>query len=289
MYSDRKFKVPTARFTKWTLLNVNPCARRNQQYHFSCSNNKDIKAAESGIFANINSTFGNNLNAKDFIQKLNSNDKELEINLVRTMSAVRNSKEYWHIVSSDLRAFNRHKGPAHIFGTLSPAEYNWVDLKDFILKHASDVSNIKEISLCELINLEPLLVSFYFEQKFNSFFTKVLLNHKGPLGKVVGYFWRREYQCRGAPHIHYKLWIEGAPVYGVDSEDKVIELIDSHITCRLPDPILEPRLYELVIKYQRHKCTGSCRRKVFRHRKFYEFCRYSFPRFPSKYRYSIYR
>jgi ATP-dependent DNA helicase PIF1 len=133
----------------------------------------------------------------------------------------------------------------------------------------------------ELINLEPILVAFYFNQRFNSFFTKILLAHDGPLGKVTGYFyWRREYQARGALHFHFKLWIENAPTIGVDTDEKVCDFIDTFITCRMPDPVKEPVLYELVNKYQIHKCTGSCQRVLFRHKSSTTFCRYGFPRLP---------
>ena len=35
------------------------------------------------------------------------------------------------------------------------------------------------------------------------------------------YFWKKDYQSKGAPHYHVILWIEDAVVIGVDPEDKV--------------------------------------------------------------------
>ena len=34
------------------------------------------------------------------------------------------------------------------------------------------------------------------------------------LGKVNHFFWKKEYQMRGAPHYHVLLWINEAPVIG---------------------------------------------------------------------------
>ncbi len=48
--------------------------------------------------------------------------------------------------------------------------------------------------------------------KFHAFFRTVIL--KGEvLGKVDHFYWKKEYQARGAPHFHVLLWIRDAPVY----------------------------------------------------------------------------
>ena len=37
------------------------------------------------------------------------------------------------------------------------------------------------------------------------------------LGKVDHFYWKKEYQARGAPHYHVLLWIRDAPV--IDQDD----------------------------------------------------------------------
>ena len=96
--------------------------------------------------------------------------------------------------------------------------------------------------------------------KSSEFFSTVLL--KGQvLGEVIHYFWKKEYQSRGAPHYHIILWIRDAPFIGVDPEDKVTEWIDKRITCHIPDEKTSPELDRLVTKYQLHKCSSYCRCK----------------------------
>ena len=54
-----------------------------------------------------------------------------------------------------------------------------------------------------------------FNSKLQEFFLEVIL--KGEcLGKVSKYYFKQEYQARGAPHYHVLLWIDAAPVNGVD-------------------------------------------------------------------------
>ena len=36
-----------------------------------------------------------------------------------------------------------------------------------------------------------------------------------PLGKVIDWFWRIEFQNRGSPHVHMMLWLECAPPHFV--------------------------------------------------------------------------
>ena len=64
-----------------------------------------------------------------------------------------------------------------------------------------------------------------FTEKFRDFFTTILLQGE-VLGEVTHYFWKKEYQSRGAPHYHVILWIKDAPVIGMDPEDKVTAWID---------------------------------------------------------------
>ena len=157
MFDERKFEIKPAMYSRWALMNINPFASRNQQYVFSQFHNKDVRAAEAGIFHNMNST-KNIYKVGEFLQKINNNDEEIEINLSTVLHHVRNSKQYWNRVASDLRAFNENRGPAHFFQTLNPAEYNWQDLKSFLVKNFSDIPNVQSMPFNELLSIEPGLV-----------------------------------------------------------------------------------------------------------------------------------
>lgn len=74
------------------------------------------------------------------------------------------------------------------------------------------------------------------------------------------------------PHIHMKIWVKNAPVYGVDSEEDVIAFIDKHISVQRYTA--DDELNELIEKFQIHGCTSSCNRTVYN----FEICRYGFPK-----------
>ena len=81
------------------------------------------------------------------------------------------------------------------------------------------------------------------------------------LGKVDHFYWKKEYQARGAPHYHVLLWIQDAPAIRQDDPDKVLSWIQGRITCQVPDKETSPELHRLVTRYQMHKCSAYCRRK----------------------------
>ena len=66
---------------------------------------------------------------------------------------------------------------------------------------------------------------------------------------LAHYFYKKEYQARGAPHYHILLWIEGAPIAGKDDDDVVLQWIQERITCRIPEEQSNPELHQLVTKY----------------------------------------
>ncbi len=279
MYDERTFEVKPAMYARWIIMNKNPVARRNIQYLFHLLHNKDIRAADSGIYASLKTSKMKNISAKTMINHIRNDTKELESNLSTTLSAVRGSKEYWSRICSDLKACEVEWGHAKVFFTISCNEWEWYDLLQFIKYMNQDVPNINNFDYDQLINLDPVSVSIFYENKSKSFFNKLLLNKNGPFGEISHYFYRTEYQQRGAPHIHGILWIKDCPTYGESPDSEVLKWIETHITCRLPDPILEPELYEKVKKYQVHHDNSSCQRLVNgMNQKKAIICRYGFPR-----------
>ena len=57
---------------------------------------------------------------------------------------------------------------------------------------------------------------------------------------MSNYYFKKEYQARGAPHFHVLLWIEGAPVIGIDPPEDVLSFIQNIITCNIPDKETDP-------------------------------------------------
>ena len=50
-----------------------------------------------------------------------------------------------------------------------------------------------------------------------------------PLGEIVDYAIRVEFQARGSPHAHCVLWVKDAPKYGVDTDEDICAFIDQYV------------------------------------------------------------
>ena len=97
-----------------------------------------------------------------------------------------------------------------------------------------------------------------FSLKFHAFFQKVIVRG-GVLGDIDHFYWKKEYQARGAPHYHALLWIRNVPVIGQDDPATVLSWIEESITCHIPDEEKNPELNRLVTRYQMHKCSAYCK------------------------------
>ena len=96
-----------------------------------------------------------------------------------------------------------------------------------------------------------------------------------PLGKVIDYFYRIEFQQRGSPHVHCLFWIENAPRIDRKTDAEVAQFIDTYITCETPHET-DRELHEVVTAVQKHSTRHSktCRKKN-------TVCRFNLARPPS--------
>ena len=149
-------------------------------------------------------------------------------------------------------------GPASLFCSFSSAETkrnhllrilgNLIDHKNY---SEEELNNLTWDDRCHLIQSDPVTCAKHFD-----FQQDVLTSELVPVGKVKDWFYRVEYQQRGSPYIHMLIWLEGAPVFGVDKDEDVVAYIDSIITCRKPDNNME--LLDLVCR-QTHRHSHTCK------------------------------
>ena len=56
-----------------------------------------------------------------------------------------------------------------------------------------------------------------------------------PIGDLVDYVIRIEFQARGSSHDHTILWIKDAPKLNVDTDEVVCSFIDQYVKLGIPD------------------------------------------------------
>ena len=266
-------KLNDSDFIKSRLLSKHSIFRSDIQYLFFLLQNDTMRRLNAGILQTmnvVNPRFKHT--AKDFLQKLS--DNELERNLDTVFSRLPNTEQYWKQPRNNLNCMVDHYGPAHVFLTISPGEWNWTELGEYLKKFCKPEHRGKTTT--ELVVLEPVLAAVFIETKFQATL-EFILSSDNPLGKVTHYFWRREYQGRGMDHFHLVLWIEDGPVLEQSPEETIRSYILQHMSCRIPDPKISPELHRKV-EYQVHRCNGYCKRRIKTKTGFRSVCRFSFPR-----------
>ena len=205
------------------------------------------------------------------LSRVQVSDEHLEANLCTMLQSVRGTKQYWFIWQSELRCMIREWDSPTLFLRFSCAEYESPDITEY-LRRVNDISPTYDIG--KLCTEDPISVSRKFSLKFHAFFRTVVVK-----GKVEHFYWKKEYQARGAPNYHVLLWIGDAPVIGRDDPEKVLPWIQERVTCHIPDKESDPELHRLVTRYQTHKCSAYCkRRQKCASNMFVTRCRFGFPR-----------
>ncbi|CAK1598246.1 unnamed protein product [Parnassius mnemosyne] len=274
-HEKRDVKLTDYEYIKARLKSADPRFRLNQQYIFFLLHNSNIRQLGQGIYHTLNVINPREqYTAERYLQNLKSG--QLEANLSTIFARLRNSAQFWSKPRNNLHCMTRHYGPATWFVTVSPAEWLWQDLIDYVREINSP--NFDNLSPNEVINADPVSVSRFINNKFTAILDFISSSGQ-PLGKVLHYYWRLEYQGRGIQHLHMLIWIEGAPIMGINNNDEVAEFIMKYVTCKLPNKNISPTLHRRVTSHQQHYHNVYClRKKKLKSNKVVKACKFGFPR-----------
>ena len=132
----------------------------------------------------------------------------------------------------------RQLGIPTLFISLSAADTKWTELLQSI--HISihqktitddELDNMPWSNKCELISKDPATCVRYFNNKVQKFVKHILKSPYSSFSILTMSFHHVEFQHHGSPHIHGLLWIKNAPHYDKDSDNQIIQYIDSIISC----------------------------------------------------------
>ena len=273
-HEERLVRLTDHEFIKSKLMSKHSQFRLNMQYIFHLLHDTNMRQLNAGIFHKMNVVNPREkYTAASFLEQLSKD--QLQTNLNTIFSRLRNTAQYWRKPRNDLNCMIHHYGPATWFLTLSPSEWLWTDLIEYL----RDVNgpSVAKMSPNELIASDPVSTSRFIDNTFHAMLD-FICSPDNPIGKVTHYFWRREYQSRGLQHFHLLIWIEDAPIIDKSSKEEVAAFIMKYVTCRLPSPHVSPELYRRVIAHQMHKCNSYCLRNKKTKNSFCKVCRFSFPR-----------
>jgi ATP-dependent DNA helicase PIF1 len=272
--ANRNVKIGTSDFIKSRLLNKNRRFRLSMNYLFHCFQLQEVSNMCHSVGHMLRTVTGNSLSAKQLHTRLQNKDGELQTKMFSLMANLRGTKEYFNKVGMELKWMLRAIGPPTLFITCSCAEYYSEPFLNYIRTVNSSVPGVEKMT-----PMGPVSISLHFTKKWEAIFNNLIKSKSNPLfGEITDHFWRIEYQARGAPHVHCLLWIKDAPILGINSQQEVIDYINTVTTCSLPDPSTSPTLFQLVSKFQTHKCNKYCLKTYQKNKKFFKKCSFGFPR-----------
>ncbi|KYN06207.1 hypothetical protein ALC62_02854 [Cyphomyrmex costatus] len=223
---DRNFALPEYLFVRTRLMSKHSRFRLNLQYLFFLLNDANYRQLKNAIYYTM-MVHRERYTAGRYLTELK--DNQLESNLMSIFTKLRNTDRFWRQPSNNVKCMTLHYGPATWFLTLSPSEWKWSDLGEYL----RDMNPNKEkLSISELIAYDPVSTSRFMCIKFKAMID-FICSSDNPIGEVIHYFWRLEYQSRGIQHIHCMIWIKDAPILGELSDEEVVAFIRKYVTCEI--------------------------------------------------------
>ena len=158
---------------------------------------------------------------------------------------------------------------------MSAAETRWVhllktlgrlvDKKDY---SDNEIENMTWQQKSDLIQKDPVTCVRNFDHMVQLFIKDVLKSNEMPIGEIVDFFYRVEFQQRGSPHIHALFWMKDAPKYEQATDDSIVQFVDKYITCK--NDLQSDEMKEL-INLQTHRHAKTCKKGK------QKICRFNFP------------
>lgn len=318
---ERLKKVSANEYFKHLLLHESGRFAHDPRFrYFACNSLLRWDALKKGkIFVQKNSEIANL--SPDALRQALIDSPALYRKVLCYNSNLRSTRSYWYARSKELQDMVQTIGAPTLFFTLSAADIQWPELYRLLDPNFNPAEPIvdefrENRRRAKLLNDNPLIVAWFFQQRADSFIRDVLFK-KLP---VKDSWLRIEFQHRGSPHIHGFVWLENAPcVANLDSMsqeelDIVVNYFEQIVTtsnisnimtrppinpCKLhytdvdnhqmyADIELDTQIRTSMAKHltdyknlinsvQRHtKCTQNCLRKKRGSQAFA--CRYKFPK-----------
>ena len=147
---------------------------------------------------------------------------------------VRGTSMYYEQSKKNLMALLRQNGCPTLFLTLSCAEFDWPELLREILETVyrkkvsqEDIDSLSASEKNRIISENVVQSTIHFQKRIDKIFSLMKYDFfKGDKESyhVSSYFYRIEFQQRGAPHVHSLLWLknqkdEDAPNIWIDQQE----------------------------------------------------------------------
>ena len=283
-YADtqRHTRLTLGKYVNAHLLDQDGCFAKDIEYIFAMQYAVEHKQVRDCISIALRQTKGRQQLGKNIDAHILKNPQDIQ-NMLKKDKAytflknIRGSPPYWQKMFYELLAMIQTLGIPTWFLTLSAADTKWPEVIQAIAAQYQTIYTEDEVLALPWwiksmwLRSNPVTAARMFQYRLDTFVTTFLKSNAEPIGSVVEYVIRIEFQARGSLHAHTLFWIKDAPKLGYSKEEDVKAFIDKYVSCSLPD--YDEELRNLVESLHVHWHSQSCRRKTG--------CRFKYPKPPS--------
>ena len=273
---ERHNKLSLKKYFQARVLNCDRRFAKNIDYLFYAQYRAEAQEVNDSISLSLRKGRSQDITAGEVKEKCITRD-DLGIYFLHK---IRGSPAYFNKLFYDILGMIRQLGPCTWFITLSAADLKWPDLIQIIAKQQGqqltdeDVLALSWEEKSRYLRSDPVTAARHFDTRVQLFFKYILINKQlNPLGDIVDYKYRIEYQLRGSPHVHMLAWVKDAPNFEQSDENEIRQFIDDKISSQYPED--DAQMSELLHLVQRHTHSVACRKHG-------NSCRFNFPRPPVK-------
>ncbi|XP_076849952.1 uncharacterized protein LOC143498932 [Brachyhypopomus gauderio] len=281
-HDHRKEKLTLSRYLNTRILNADGRFAKNLDYIFYGQYLSELNQIVSNVSIALRK--GHDTRNKPVITSEMLTNREALQNIFnfdegyKFLRPIRGTPPFWQSVQKDLFAMVRQLGIPTWFCSFSSADLRWPELLQTILKQEGRETSTDDLDWserCALLKTNPVTAARMFEHRFHCFLKDVIMSEAQPIGEIVDYFYRVEFQQRGSPHTHCLFWVKDAPQVDKNDDDEVVSFVDHYVTCEMPSED-DKEMHDIVSSVQQHskRHSKSCRKKK-------TTCRFNFPRPPS--------
>ena len=275
---QRQLQLSPSKYFQARLMNVDPRFARDTQYIFYGLYITEVKFISSNISIALRkgkkrTKDGKRITAGTLSQRKGIDHVTGEDTGFRHFPTLKGSPDYWRQTQHDLFAMIRQLGIRTFFCTFS-CNNDWPEIVTAVKAQQGETVDVTTLSWeekCNILASNQVTCARMFDHRVKLFLNTVIRSPAAPIGNVIDWFYRVEWQARGSPHIHCLFWVKDAPILGRDTDLAVCDFVDQFISCRVPPENVA--LHNKVTRFQQHskRHTKSCKKGN-------SPCRFNYPR-----------
>ena len=279
---DREVKITPVKYVHARLKCCDDRFAANPQYLFSMLDFIEKSAVESSIHFAQRKQFQTEVTAGQLRDISNVSNMISEDQIFASFKNIRGTPQYFKNMTYDVLAKIRQFGVFTFFLTFSAGEFYWTEVIQVAARRYGEnltdeqVNDMEWNTKLKYLQRNPVVVARQIDYIFQKLWGKVILSGMHPIGQILNYDNRSEFQKRGGEHIHSLIHVKDAPKIDENDDSEIIEFIDKYCTVALPNKDSHPILYKLVSTVETHKHTFTCRKTKDK------FCRFGYPQLPSE-------